>query len=73
MTMLLGPMDPLPPGTGRIPITGASGAGKSTLRETIGTVLGLPTVEIDALHHGPHWIDGAHRKSPAVLAEIPHL
>lgn len=55
MTMLLGPTDPLPPSTGRILITGASGAGKSTLRETIGTVLGLPTVEIDALHHGPHW------------------
>lgn len=54
-TMLLGPTDPLPDSTRRILITGASGAGKSTLRETISTTLGLPTVEIDSLHHGPHW------------------
>jgi adenylate kinase family enzyme len=51
----LGPLDPLPPKTRRILVTGASGAGKSTLRETISTTLRLPTVEIDSLHHGPHW------------------
>lgn len=55
MTVLLGPADPLPPTTRRILVTGASGAGKSTLRQTISTVLQLPTVEIDSLHHGPHW------------------
>ena len=55
MTRLLGPTDPLPRNTERILITGASGAGKSTLRETISTTVGLPTVEIDSLHHGPHW------------------
>jgi adenylate kinase family enzyme len=36
-------------------ITGASGSGKSTLRQAISTVLSLPTVELDALHHGPKW------------------
>jgi len=51
----LGPLDPLPPTTRRILVTGASGAGKSTLRETISTTLHLPTVEIDSLHHGPLW------------------
>ena len=55
MTVLLGPADPLPPTTRRILVTGPSGAGKSTLRQTISTVLQLPTVEIDSLHHGPHW------------------
>jgi adenylate kinase family enzyme len=52
---VLGPTDSLPPATARILVTGASGAGKSTLRETISTALHLPTVEIDSLHHGPHW------------------
>ncbi len=52
---VLGPYDPLPHATARILVTGASGAGKSTLRETISTALHLPTVEIDSLHHGPHW------------------
>lgn len=52
---VLGPEDSLPHTTARILVTGASGAGKSTLRETISTALNLPTVEIDSLHHGPHW------------------
>ena len=55
MTILLGPADPLPSTARRILVTGASGAGKSTLRQTISTVLQLPTVEIDSLHHGPRW------------------
>lgn len=55
MIALLGPLDPLPLTTRRILVTGSSGAGKSTLRETISTTLHLPTVEIDSLHHGPHW------------------
>ncbi|OAN42335.1 MULTISPECIES: hypothetical protein [Mycobacteriaceae] len=55
MLTLLGPLDPLPSTTRRILVTGSSGAGKSTLRETISTTLHLPTVEIDSLHHGPHW------------------
>ncbi|KKF03818.1 ATPase AAA [Mycolicibacterium obuense] len=55
MIALLGPLDPVPPTTRRILVTGSSGAGKSTLRETISTTLHLPTVEIDSLHHGPHW------------------
>jgi adenylate kinase family enzyme len=52
---LLGPTDPLPPSSRRFLITGASGSGKSTLREAISTLLGLPTVELDSLHHGPKW------------------
>lgn len=55
MTILLGPTNPLPDHARRILITGASGAGKSTLRETISSTLGMPSVEIDSLHHGLHW------------------
>jgi adenylate kinase family enzyme len=50
-----GPGDPLAPSTARLLVTGASGAGKSTLRQTISDILGLPTVEMDSLFHGPGW------------------
>jgi adenylate kinase family enzyme len=52
---LRGPLDQLPSTTRRILVTGSCGAGKSTLRETISDALGLPTVEIDSLYHGPGW------------------
>lgn len=53
--MLLGPADSLPPSARRILITGASGSGKSTLRNVVSDVLQVPTVELDALYHGPSW------------------
>ncbi|WP_232374887.1 P-loop NTPase family protein [Mycolicibacterium mengxianglii] len=68
MTMLHGPLDPLPPTTRRILVTGSSGAGKSTLRETISTTLHLPTVEIDSLYHGPNW-----KPRPTFAADVDHL
>lgn len=63
--MLRGPNDPLPPTTQRILVTGASGAGKSTLRQTISDILGLPTVELDSLHHGPGWT-----QRPSFIADV---
>ena len=54
-SVLCGPVDLLPATTRRILVTGASGAGKSALRQKIGDTLRLPTVEIDALYHGPNW------------------
>jgi len=36
-------------------VAGTSGSGKTTLAATVGEVLGLPHVEIDALFHGPGW------------------
>lgn len=63
--MLLGPADSLPGTTRRILITGASGAGKSTLREAISATLGIPTVEIDSLYHGPGWT-----VRPTFVAEV---
>lgn len=36
-------------------VAGTSGSGKTTLAARIGTVLGVPHVEIDGLHHGPGW------------------
>ena len=68
MTMLHGPLDPLPPTTRRILVTGSSGAGKSTLCETISTTLHLPTVEIDSLYHGPNW-----KPRPTFAADVDHF
>jgi adenylate kinase family enzyme len=39
----------------RIVVKGASGSGKSTLAAHLAWSLGLPHIELDALHHGPNW------------------
>jgi adenylate kinase family enzyme len=52
---MLGPADPLPATSRRFLVTGTSGAGKTTLARLIGAAVGVPTVEIDSLHHGPGW------------------
>jgi adenylate kinase family enzyme len=47
--------DPLPHRPQRIAVAGVSGSGKSTLAGRLGSLLGLPHHEMDALHHGPGW------------------
>jgi len=39
----------------RIVVKGTTGAGKSTLAEALAGKLGVPHIELDALHHGPNW------------------
>ena len=39
----------------RILVLGASGNGKTTVARALAARLGVPHVELDALHHGPNW------------------
>jgi adenylate kinase family enzyme len=52
-------------------ISTTSGQGKSTLAGELGRRLGVPHVEIDALHHGPGWVEASAQELRArVLAAI---
>ena len=56
----------------RVAIVGASGNGKTTLGRELARRLGVPFVELDALHHGPNWTeleDFVERVDEATSAE----
>src|SRR3954447_17416755 len=46
-----------PPCMRRVNVVGISGSGKSTLAGELATRLGVPCIELDALHHGPNWTE----------------
>lgn len=39
----------------RVHVIGTSGSGKTTLARALGQRLGVPHIELDALHWGPNW------------------
>jgi len=39
----------------RVAIVGVTGSGKTTLAHQISRILGIPHIELDALHWGPNW------------------
>jgi adenylate kinase family enzyme len=41
----------------RVAVLGPSGAGKTTLSRRLARVLGVPHLELDALHHQPGWTE----------------
>ncbi len=41
----------------RISVVGVSGAGKSTVARMAAARLGVPYIELDAIHHGPDWTE----------------
>lgn len=58
----------------RVAVIGTSGAGKTTVAGRLAERLGVPHVELDALHHGPDWAepeleDFRRRVSEAISGE----
>jgi shikimate kinase len=41
----------------RVTVAGVSGSGKTTFGRALAERLGVPYVELDALHHGPNWTE----------------
>ncbi|WP_051713269.1 AAA family ATPase [Actinoalloteichus caeruleus] len=54
----------------RIVVLGTSGSGKSTLATRLARELGIDHVELDALHHGPHWTPRPTEEFAADIAEL---
>jgi adenylate kinase family enzyme len=51
-------------------IASASGCGKTTVGRAIAGRLGLPFVELDALHHGPRWTEATAEELRAKVQPI---
>lgn len=43
----------------RVTVAGVSGSGKTTFSRSLAERLGVPYVELDALHHGPNWTEAS--------------
>ena len=54
----------------RVWIIGASGSGKTTLGARLAAALGVPHVELDALHHGPGWSEPTAEQFRAVVRPL---
>ena len=59
----------------RISVVGGSCSGKTTLSRKLSARLGVPHIELDALHHGPNWDEAPaellQQRVRAALAEAP--
>lgn len=51
-------------------LSSASGSGKSTVGRLLAEILGVPYVELDALHHGPNWTEATPEELRARVEPI---
>ena len=47
----------------RIAVLGMTASGKSTLAKRLARLLDVPHIELDAIVHGPNWVDRPMRNS----------
>ena len=53
----------------RVNVKGTSGSGKTTFGKELARRLGVPFVELDALHHGPDWAEPTNDEFRARMRE----
>jgi adenylate kinase family enzyme len=54
----------------RVNVKGISGSGKSTFARELAERLGVPYLEIDAVHHGPNWTEASAEELQARVSEF---
>ena len=59
----------------RVNVKGISGSGKSTFGRELAERLGVPYLEMDAVHHGPNWTEAGPaelqaRADPALVGGL---
>ena len=54
----------------RVNVKGISGSGKSTFSAELARRLGVPHLELDAIHHGPNWTEASPEELRARVREF---
>lgn len=53
----------------RISVVGSSGSGKTTMGRRLASRFGLPVIELDALYHGPGWVNPSREEFQRIVED----